>query len=172
MASEHLAMLYALEQYSNIVDEIEDEQRNDSLLARLEYNEAVHALHDRQTLDITSLEDSVCKTLFRFTYVELVAVSRALGFPQLVVFRGDSRQAFSLDRCLALAIMLRRLAYPSRLVDLELLFNINYSTIGVVFNHMLELLYHNYGNGIRFNEKHLNRMNLIRFADATRRKGK
>ncbi|GAA5806558.1 hypothetical protein HPULCUR_012095 [Helicostylum pulchrum] len=106
MAFEHLTMLYVLEQYSNIVDEIEDEQRNDSLLARLEYNEAVHALHDRQTLDITSLEDSVCKTLFRFTYVELVAVSRALGFPQLVVFRGDSRQAFSLDRCLALAIML------------------------------------------------------------------
>lgn len=46
MASQRHAMLYALEQYVSIVDEIEEEKRIDCLLARLKNNETVHALHD------------------------------------------------------------------------------------------------------------------------------
>lgn len=113
------------------------------------------------------MEDDICKSLFCFTYVAI-----AFGLSERIVFRGGTSSAFSKDRYLSLAIMLRRLAYPSRLVDLQLLFNIHYSTIGVIFNNMIELLDHNFGKGVSFNHKHLNVHNLRRFFDATERKGK
>ncbi|KAG2193789.1 hypothetical protein INT47_009931 [Mucor saturninus] len=138
------ATIRTYEDYINIVEERLNEE--DELLARLEH--------------ISTLSNEVCKSLFRFTFRELKMVSRALGFPEKVSFRQHTRQHFSLDRHLALAIMLRRMAYPSRLLDLELLFGIDKATIGT-----------NYEEGITFNAKHLHSFNLQRFAEATERKG-
>lgn len=158
-----LALINTFIHYDRLVDDVEEEEHNDNLFARLGRDERTYELHNRRTLDIASLDDDICKALFRFTYVEIIAVATALGLPEKNVFKEGSSSAFSKYRHLALAIMLRRLAYPSRLVDLELLFNIHYSTIGVICNHMIELLYHNYGKGVLFNYKHLNGYNLQRF---------
>lgn len=169
----HIIYLQALAvAYESYMNRMEAElNENDGLLARLEHDEVNYALHNRQRLDISSLSDEVCKSLFRFTFEQLKTVSRALGLPEEVTFRAHTRQQFSFDRNLALAIMLRRLAYPSRLVDLELLFGIDKSTIGVVFNGMIELLSDNYEEKVVFNAKHLHSFNLRRFADATKEKG-
>ncbi|KAG2191981.1 hypothetical protein INT47_005721 [Mucor saturninus] len=81
-----------------------------------------------------------------------------------------SNENFLLDRHLALVIMLRRLAYPTRISDLELLFGINKATIGTVFHTMIEILNYNCEKGIRFNAKHLHSFNLQRLSEATERK--
>lgn len=150
----------------------EEEEAEDELLVRLEHNSRAFALHNRQKLDIASLDDDLCKILFRFTYAEIQRVTRAMRLPEKITFRGDSPQSFSMNRDYALAIMLRRLAYPSRLIDLELLFDIAYTTIGVVFNSMIELLYNRFQQGLRLNKEHLHAFNLMCFADASDRKGK
>ncbi|KAG2199303.1 hypothetical protein INT47_012937 [Mucor saturninus] len=163
------ATIRTYEDYINIVEERLNEE--DELLARLEHNETSYALHNRQTLDISMLSNEVYKSLFKFTFREHKIVSSALGFPENVSFRQHTRQRFSLDRHLSLAIMLRRLAYPSKLLDLELLFGIDKATISTVFNTMIEILNYNYEEGITFIAKHLHSFNLQRFAEATERKG-
>lgn len=148
------------------------QEEGDELFKRLNRDVRAYALHNRKHLDLEFLDGALCRSLFRFTYPEMRLVSRVLGFPKHVSFRSGTPQRFSLDRTFAFAIMLRRLAYHSKLKDLELLFGMNKSTIGVVYNTMLTLLYEFYHEGIRFNEKHLHPFNLIRFANATKLKGK
>lgn len=89
-----------------------------------------------------------------------------------LVFRaGSPAHRFTWNTIEALAIMLRRLAYPSRLIDLSLLFGVNYATICTIFNEMIERLYNKYNEGIRYNKKHLNSFNLRVFNDAIIEKG-
>lgn len=76
-----------------------------------------------------------------------------MGLGATVVFRAGEPQQFSYNSTKALAIMLRRLAYPSRLFD-QLLFGIDLSTICLVFNSMIELIFYKYRDGIRFNKRH------------------
>ncbi|KAG2213356.1 hypothetical protein INT47_009029 [Mucor saturninus] len=145
--------LYAtIRTYEDYIDTLEERlNEEDKLLTRLEHNETNYALRNRQTLDISTLSNEVC-------------------FPGKVSFRQHTRQNFLLDRHLALAIMLRRLAYPTGILDLELLFGIDKATIGAVFNTMIKILNSNYEKGITFNAKHLHSINLQRFSEATERK--
>lgn len=121
---------------------------------------------------ITALSHADCKTAFRFTYDELILVARALGLPRRVTFRQGTRQQFSLERVVALAVMLKRLAYPGRLIEVKFFFGMHETTVGNVFNDMIDLLYYHYHEGIRFNKEHLNDFNLIKFSDAIIEKGK
>ncbi|KAG2192758.1 hypothetical protein INT47_008409 [Mucor saturninus] len=60
------ATIRTYEDYINTLEERLNEE--DELLARLEHNETNYALRNRQTLDISTLSNEVCKSLFRFTF--------------------------------------------------------------------------------------------------------
>ncbi|KAI8883176.1 hypothetical protein K501DRAFT_272951 [Backusella circina FSU 941] len=77
-----------------------------------------------------------------------------------MIFRVQERQRFSLNSRLVSAIMLRRPAYPSRLVDLLLLFGLNYSTVCTAFNEMIEDLYDTFNTSIILSTEYFNLRNL------------
>lgn len=154
---------------NSIVDEEEIEEilRND-ILQRPEV-QSLFSTGQRLQLDL--LSDTMSLNLFRFTHLQLRYVSRVMGLPERIYFRtNDISHRFSYDRVLCLGSMLRRLAYPNRLLDLQMLFGIDHTTIDVVFNDMIELLYENYQEGIRFNKRHFNRFNLQTFAEVIKTK--
>ncbi|KAI9357415.1 hypothetical protein BD770DRAFT_472759 [Pilaira anomala] len=80
------------------------------------------------------------KTIIHSIWSQSQSLCRAQSSPEVRLcflgrrFVSNSSQSFTMNRDYALAIMLRRLAYPSRLTDLELIFNIAYATIGMIFN--------------------------------------
>ncbi|KAI9358862.1 hypothetical protein BD770DRAFT_455397 [Pilaira anomala] len=139
MSTYHLLTIAEIltERLINLIEEEEEEE--DDLFSRLRRNRRAYALHNRQRLDIASLDDDLCKLLFRFTYTEIKRITKAMRLPEKISFRSNTSQSFTMNRDYALTIMLRRLAYPSRLIDLELLFDIAYATIGMVFNSMIDV---------------------------------
>lgn len=147
------------------------EASEENFFDRLDGNRRQYRLHNRQKLDLTTLDDELCESLFRFTLSEIKKIAIAMEFPEKISFRDSSPQRFYMDREYALAIMLRRLAYPSRYVDLELMFGIADSTICVIFNTMVVKIYLRFSEGIKLNRCHLHSFNLMRFNDAVRRKG-
>ncbi|KAG1513937.1 hypothetical protein G6F52_010043 [Rhizopus delemar] len=66
-----------------------------------------------------------------------------MGLGATVVFRAGEPQQFSYNSSKALAIMLRRLAYPSSLFDLQLLFGIDLSTICLALSSFNLRLFNN-----------------------------
>lgn len=152
--------------------EFENElEEDDELFDELGGNSRLYNLHNLQRLDISSLTDEHCLLLFRFTYSEIQRIAAAMNLPELTVFRSNSRQQFSWNSVEALAIMLRRLAYPARLIDLQFLFGINKYTLCTIFNGMVETLYEKYHEGIRYNKNHMHPWNLRRFSAAVTAKG-
>ena len=126
-----------------------------------------------QRLEFELSNDKISIDLFRFSHVQLKYIARTMCFPERIYFRtNDISHRFSFGRVLCLGIMLRRLAYPNRLPDLEMLFGINQTTIDVVFNGMIEIVHDNFHEGIRFNKKHLNPFNLQMFSAVIQAKGK
>lgn len=122
--------------------------------------------------DLSSLDDEISLTEFNFTYNELRMVALALGLPAQIKFRdGEEGKEFEIDRVMALAIMLRRLVYPARYLDLEFLFGLSGNILETVFNGMSKLLYHHFHEGIRLNKRHLHSFNLRKFSHAISKKG-
>ncbi|KAI8337800.1 hypothetical protein BD560DRAFT_339798 [Blakeslea trispora] len=78
---------------------------------------------------------------------------------------------FKRDAVYSLAVLLRRLAYPSRLKDLSLLFGYGFSTISIIVNGMLDLLDDLFSSGIEFDEHQFRVQNLKRFNAAIIEKG-
>lgn len=155
----------------NFEEAVANDSEEETLYTRLDRDDRAYTLHNSQRLDISSLDDDLCKKLFRFTCEEIKRIVRAMGFPESIQFRENSAHSFSWDAVDALAIMLRRFAYPSRLLDLSLLFGIHESTICTIFNSMVEKIYLKYKDGIRYNKKHLTSLNLRIFNDAIVSKG-
>lgn len=72
----------------------------------------------------------------------------------------------------ALAITLRRLAFPSRLSDLSLIFGYHTTDISRVFNAMIKVLYDRYGRVMELNYNQFSPANLERFSSAIHANGK
>lgn len=150
--------LESLDEFEDFADEFEEDT------APTLYN-------DGQRLNLQSLTDDMCIQLFRFTYHQIQSVVSSMGLADTIAFRANTSHQFYWNTIEAFAIMLRRLAYPSRLIDLELLFGISYSTVCVIFNEMIVLLYTKYNRGIRLAKNHLSPYNLKRFNEAIIQKG-
>lgn len=162
--------------YLNAIEfEVELHSHYDNLLGRLDDDLAVYVLHDRDSkrtrLDIRDLTDEQCKLLFRLTYVQLQNIVSTMKLDETVSFELESSRTFSCSSVEALAIMLRRFAYTSRLFDLQMLFGIDVSTIGIVFDSMIKIVYIKYRDGIRYNKNHLHSFNLRNFNAAIVEKG-
>ena len=151
-------------------DEYEDEYE-DGFEDGFEEDMPSTMYNDGQRLDIQSLTDEMSIHLFRFTYQQIQSVVISMHLTERITCRANTSQQFYWDTIEAFAIMLRRLAYPSRLIDLELLFGISYSTICTIFNEMIVLLYSKYNEGIRLTRNHLRPYNLRRFSEAIIQKG-
>lgn len=143
-----------------------NELEEDTLYNRLDRGDEVYTLHDGQWLDLSSLDDDLCKELFRFTYEQIKRLATAMCLPDSIQFQENTTHPFSWQAVDALAIMLRRFVYPSRLADLSRLFGIHQTTITIIFESMTGKIYSKYKDGIRYNKKHLNPFNLRVFNDA------
>jgi len=71
----------------------------------------------------------------------------------------------------AFCILLRRLAYPNRLKDLERTFGRNYSSISRVANELLDIIFARWEHIVNFDQNRLTPQKLIQFADAIFEKG-
>ncbi|OBZ80518.1 hypothetical protein A0J61_11433 [Choanephora cucurbitarum] len=130
-------------------------------------------VEDEDLLDhLQTLGDDTCLLLFRFTLDQIKQIKVAIGLADEIVFRGDdARHSFKRDAIYSLAILLRRLSYPSRLKDLTLLFGYDFSTISTIINGMLDLLNHLFREGLDFNEHQFRVHKLQRFNAAIIEKG-
>ncbi|XP_050509690.1 uncharacterized protein LOC126886722 isoform X2 [Diabrotica virgifera virgifera] len=72
--------------------------------------------------DLDNMEDKYVKLNFRFQREDLIRLAVALGIPEQI----KTRSRHSSGGLEGLCILLRRLAYPSRLCDLEQLFRRNH----------------------------------------------
>ncbi|CAN7990929.1 unnamed protein product [Ixodes hexagonus] len=116
--------------------------RSKLLLARLSWREIEDViclrnarrhrsfLSERGLLDIANMEDETFRRQFRFHKEDLAALQSALQIPATVT----SAQGVNVPGNEALCIVLRRLAYPNRLFDLEGLFNRHSSTLSSISN--------------------------------------
>lgn len=68
-------------------------------------------------------------------------------------------------------MLLRRLAYPTRLKDLERIFGRDYSSISRIANDVLDLIFDRWQHIIRFDHRRLTPEKLGEFADAVFEKG-
>ena len=88
-------------------------------------------------LDLEKLTASQCKEMFRFAKEDIYELRRCLRIPDELV--GINRTRFSgLE---GLCILLRRLAYPNRLVYIEKVFGRGVSELSVIVSHMLDFIY-------------------------------
>lgn len=118
---------------------------------------------------LNDLSEAECKLYFRFEKNDIPRLARALGVPD--EFTTDSGHKTSgLD---GLCILLRRLAYPNRLSDLEPLFGKSGPALSKIVDYMSNHIYNHFGQNLS-NLRNLHWLNLDRFrlyANAVHAKG-
>lgn len=103
--------------------------------------------------DLDAKDSDVVWAQFRFTTPDLARLKLALRIPDFIITVNRMR----VPGLEALCILLRRLCYPCRLVDVGEEFNRSKSEIGIIFNHMIELVFTNFGHKLTtFNQPWLN----------------
>jgi hypothetical protein len=96
-------------------------------------------------VDLGTWEEADCIDKFRFTLPEIAYICGVMGFPANITVN-----KVTLPSTFAMAMMLRRLAYPCRLNDLVNVFGLDVSSIGRIINYMLSELIDRYGDRILF----------------------
>ncbi|OBZ80851.1 hypothetical protein A0J61_11100 [Choanephora cucurbitarum] len=156
-------LLQVIERSRAVVEGIQLEIEDEDLLDRLNGNQHHYGLHDNQPVDLETLGDDTCLLLFRLTLDQIKQIKVAIGLADEIVFRGnDARHSFKRDAIYSLAILLRRLFYPSRLKDLTLLFGYDFFTVSTIINGILDLLDHLFRDSLDFNEHQFRVYNLQR----------
>ena len=127
-----------------ILDSDEDSDFEDLFLlpelarrSELHAEQAERRARHGKRLDLDSLPSDQCKSWFRFEKNDIPGLVQALGLPEELV--GSNR-----TRCTGLeglCILLRRLAYPNRLEDIENIFGRGVSELSVIINLVLDFLY-------------------------------
>ena len=86
-------------------------------------------------IDLSLLDDADCLLRFRFTPPEIERICAAMDLPEyIVVNRVRSTRAF------AMAVLLRHLVWPTRLVDHATEFGLDSSSLGRIINEMATML--------------------------------
>jgi hypothetical protein len=126
----------------------------------------------RQEFSLDRFTTDQCSSLFRFTPEEIMRLLKCFKIPNncklrdgqkftgkrsfLSCFVFSFRKIFKILNFVShyytglegICILLRRLAYPNRLSDLEESFKRNYRVISKIFNWMLFRIYHSHGHVI------------------------
>jgi hypothetical protein len=95
-----------------------------------------------QKLDIDNLTNDQCRTMFRFEREDINILSNALRLPETIIC--NNRRVVSGVE--GLCIVLRRLAYPCRLEDLEPVLGRTKVEISYIFNHVIDYLYNTHNH--------------------------
>ena len=112
-------------------------------------------------LGIDAIPAEQCKTMFRFEKNDLRRLQTALNFPEEnLVPNGTKTSGFE-----AFCIMLRRLAYPNRLIDLAPILGRSTSEISVIFSYAIDHVYNALGHLVQnLNNKFLRPADLQSYA--------
>ncbi len=135
MMDEDMLLLAALEE--------EDELLLHGMLAGDRANPIENRVMWRFNFD--ALEDQKCFEMFRFEKRDVIRLKNAFGFPEDFICYNRTRVS-GLE---AICILLRRLAYPNRLVDLIQTFGRRKEELSIIFNKTLSYIYDNFGHLVR-----------------------
>ena len=122
--------------------------------------------HIQYRIDCFMLEDDVFEDMFRFEKDHVLQIVVALRFQEI---RLDNRILVSGE--LQLLVLLRRLAYPCRLVELEAFFSMSRTTISRIVNHSLRFIHENHGHLLQFDSSKMTSARQECLAAAIHRKG-
>ncbi|XP_075559263.1 uncharacterized protein LOC142590720 [Dermacentor variabilis] len=126
-------------------------------------------LYDRGLLNVEAMDSEEFYHLFRFRKMDLADLASALLIPEEVV----SAQRVRVPGNEALCMTLRRLAYPNRLCELELLFNRHSSVLSSVVSSVLAHIEHYFDHLLADMTTHkwLNLLAVEKFSEAVHAKG-
>ena len=136
---------------------------------------ALQHLHDKEKhaskkkrFCFNDASNEYCWKMFRFQKDDLRRLKTALHVPDNMTL--PNRTVFvGID---GLCIMLRRLAYPSRLCDMEQMFGCGASELGLIFNAMIDFIHERFSTRLtNLDQEWLDIAHLERYANAVTRKG-
>ena len=114
-------------------------------------------------IEIDKLNDDQFKTYFRFEKGDMERLCTALKLPVKIVCKNGT----AVSGLEGLCILLRRLAYPNRLEDLEIVFNRPKYELSYIINAVLDLLHELHSDKLRnLNQAWLDEGHLRMYADA------
>ena len=120
------------------------------------------------TFNLEELSDDQCLSLFRFDKENLKRLSTALRIPERFVCENRT----VVEGVDALCILLRRLAYPNRLSDLERVFGRPKSTLSLVIKDTVDFLYGTHGHMLQnMDQPWMTRDALQTYADVIHARG-
>ncbi|CAC5404316.1 unnamed protein product [Mytilus coruscus] len=91
-------------------------------------------------IEVEKLTNEQCRSFFRFDKDDIEILHRALRIPDKVVC-SNCTTARGID---GLCMVLRRLAYPSRLEDLEYIFGRSKTELSLIINEVLDYIHDNH----------------------------
>ncbi|XP_023015958.2 uncharacterized protein [Leptinotarsa decemlineata] len=122
-----------------------DDDIEDAILFEI-LNEGENAVGNRAErygrFDLNELVPAEVKNNFRFDKDNIIRLARALGLPNEIV----TQQRHRISGLHGLCILLRRLAYPNRLCDLEPLFGLSAQSLSQIANEVADIIYQNHGH--------------------------
>ena len=135
----------------------------------LEEEEDIHDL-DKVTcrFDLASTSEEMCWKHFRFKKEHIIVLKNSLGIPDVIKL--DNRSEFSgVD---GICVLLKRLAYPCRLVELSCFFGRSCSDISRVITFLVTYIHDRFGDLLNnLDRPYLSTGNLSIFAEAIKNKG-
>ncbi|KAJ3534740.1 hypothetical protein NMY22_g6792 [Coprinellus aureogranulatus] len=130
--------------------------------------DATGSLRDGGRLDIRVLGDSVWLKQFRFTQAEVKRLADVLDLPPYIRDEGSRNHE---DKVVALCMLLRKLAYPIRHSDVELLFGWEKSRFSRITRATALFLWNRWKHLLRFDPTRLTPARLAYFARKIQEKG-
>lgn len=126
-----------------LIENLSDDEIEVLLLSELlEEAEPAPSFLTKGRFDMKSITPLEARNLFRFEREDIPRLRAALKLPaRLYIANGTA-----IDGDDALAIALRRLAYPNRLCDLEMLFGRHMSTLSAVSNKVTDHILSTFGH--------------------------
>ena len=122
---------------------ISDGQEDDIIAILLFLRQKRNTFESTETLlDMNSLTDNEFWILFRLKKTDFHRLLMALAIPEEITLRQRSKFTGKT----ALLILLRRLAYPNRLIDLKMIFGRTISELSLISNYMIEHIYDRFHN--------------------------
>ena len=145
----------------NLAIRNEDDDLMDFLLFNAETRSSYNSAWPR--LNLETMSDTQIVNNFRFQLDDLPRLQRALAIPDTMKF-SERTVSSGLE---ALCVVLRRLAYPNRLCDLEQLFGRPKCSISVICNETIDYLHENWCHLLtEMNQKFLDQAHLQSYSDA------
>ncbi|KAG2217747.1 hypothetical protein INT45_005468 [Circinella minor] len=127
---------------------------------------------EHRPFNLDDYTNEKCESNFRFNKTQLRTIIYAMELPSHFVFcADDTKHHFQVSTEEAMAICLRRLAYPAHFEDLGHIFCQTTTTLSIIFNTMIEYLFAKYKSTLNFAESQFTRDHLQLFANAIAQKG-